>query len=74
MLETGAAFLRELGAALAEPSSSGKSGLAALLEKDEATGRSYLKLPMPEPEALRRIVEAAQPLLDMLQGGQSTSR
>ncbi len=30
---------------------------ASLIARDEQTGHSYLKLPMPEPETVQKIIE-----------------
>ena len=30
---------------------------AGLLERDERTGQTYVKLPMPEPETLQKLVD-----------------
>jgi hypothetical protein len=47
-----------LAAASAPATASGNSEQAgALVERDARTGRSYLRLPLPEPETLTRLVE-----------------
>ncbi|MDD5033568.1 MAG: hypothetical protein PHE55_02320, partial [Methylococcaceae bacterium] len=35
-----------------------EEGARAWVETDEKTGKSYLKMPMPEPEAVQKLAEA----------------
>jgi superfamily II DNA or RNA helicase len=70
LLSAGAAVLGQLGQALRSAGDSqagGQSALAGLLGRDEASGRQYLKLPLPEGDA-------AHGLLDLLQGLLSAPR
>jgi SNF2 family DNA or RNA helicase len=61
LLTAGAAWLNQLGQSLRQGTQGGGSpGLANLVARDEATGQSYLKLPLPKEEVLA-------PLLNMLQ-------
>jgi superfamily II DNA/RNA helicase len=52
----GMAFVEKLGRALST-SESGAGAAASLLERDERTGRAYLKIPAPEPEVLLKFAE-----------------
>jgi superfamily II DNA or RNA helicase len=64
LVEAGVAFLRELGSALAASRQTGRSPLAGLMERDEATGRSYLRIPVPNPKVIETAVAAIGPLLE----------
>ncbi len=54
-------FTRAIGeTSPAKPSDQSRSGLtlpANLLARDEKTGQTYVKLPMPEPEVVQKIVD-----------------
>ncbi len=76
LLQTGARFLMELGQALApqpvvveKPAGSDHgeaprtNPLAALVSVDEATGKSCLKIPLPEPEVMTSIISGLSQLL-----------
>jgi len=81
LLQTGARFLMELGQALAPQPSSVETGaasagddvprnpLASLVSTDEATGKSCLKIPLPEPEVMNSIVSGLSQLLAGFMGG-----
>jgi superfamily II DNA or RNA helicase len=82
ILQTGARFLMELGQALSpQPVVEGKSAgsaagdalqtnpLAALVSIDDATGKSCLKIPLPEPEAMNSIVSGLSQLLTGFMAG-----
>jgi hypothetical protein len=58
----GKQFLEGLGAAIAAPSPG--TSASPLIEHDEKTGRSYLKLPMPSPDAVGKLAA----ILGMLTG------
>jgi len=62
LINVGKQFLEGLGAAIAAPSSA--DAASPLIEHDEKTGRSYLKLPMPAPDALGKLAA----ILGMLTG------
>jgi hypothetical protein len=49
----------------AAPGSPGQSGAERLVHTDEA-GQRYLKLPLPEPQAVQRLAEALTDLLGTL--------
>jgi hypothetical protein len=61
VMAAGAALLEKFGRALetAQAPAGAKKVPApgGLLERDPKTGRSYIKLPVPEPDTLRRIME-----------------
>ncbi len=71
MLQTGLALLEQFAAA-SRPQSAAPAGQSRIglptnrLEtvRDEATGRSYLKLPVPDPETLDRTLAAVGTLLE----------
>jgi len=69
LLTAGAALLENLGRALSGAGSGGGAGPQApsgrspialpenLLARDDRTGQNYLKLPLPEPEVIQKVVE-----------------
>jgi len=65
VLSAGMSLLDKLGQALgsSQPQSTGKGGGSSLslpgslVARDEQTGQPYLKLPMPEPAAMQKIVD-----------------
>ena len=66
LLAAGAALLGQLGQALrsaGDAQTGGQSALAGLLGHDEATGRQYLKLPLPEGEAAQGVLALLHGLL-----------
>jgi superfamily II DNA or RNA helicase len=79
LLVGGAQFLMNLSRALAEPSQERPEGAAAagddagqqpvqkamqaMIGRDETTGKPYLKIPLPEAEAINRIVSGFGQLL-----------
>jgi hypothetical protein len=70
VLSAGATLLEKLGQALDRGGrdSSGKSAdtplgpLAGLVSRDERTGQSYVKLPLPEQDVIHKIVSALSSL------------
>jgi len=71
LLQSGLAILQQLAtAAAAEPTDRTRpqqgSRFANLIEtqRDEESGRTYLKLPMPEPELLQQTLQAVGTLLE----------
>lgn len=66
LLSAGAVLLGQLGQVLrsaGDDQAGGQSGLAGLLGRDEATGRQYLKLPLPEGAAAQGVLALLQGLL-----------
>ena len=59
VLTAGMSLLDKLGQALATgaKSASGGGSPGSLVSHDQQTGQSYLKLPMPEPETVQKIVD-----------------
>ena len=62
LLQTGIAFLQEL-ATVARPGSPSMRGLS-FVSRDERTGETYLKVPIPKPEVLDKAPEAISALLE----------
>ncbi|MEW5806045.1 MAG: hypothetical protein AB1756_01635 [Acidobacteriota bacterium] len=58
LLESAASFLRNLGTLVAASGGSGKNRSFGLVEKDEKTGRSYLKIPIPDENMLKEVTAA----------------
>jgi superfamily II DNA or RNA helicase len=68
LLQAGMALMQQFAGppvanALGSP---GRGGLASLVQRDERTGETYLKLPMPKPEVLDQALQAIQTLLQSL--------
>jgi hypothetical protein len=61
LIQAGLTFFSQLAAQSANAKAS--DGVGSLLETDPATGRSYLRLPVPDPAALAKLAEALQALL-----------
>ncbi len=61
VLTAGAALLEKLGRALeagtAQKGGSAASARGGLVARDEKSGEPYLKVPVPRPENLKRIIE-----------------
>jgi hypothetical protein len=75
LLVRGAEFLMNLSQTLTAPTresatQSSIKGLSPLLERDEASGRSFLKIPMPEPEAIQTLLSSLGALLGGVIGEQ----
>lgn len=74
ILMKGAEFLTGLGRAMAQgnatPQEIVKERVQAMVGKDETTGKSYLKLPLPEPEVVQEIFTALGGLVAGFLGGQ----
>lgn len=64
LIGAGLNFLTQI-AASSQSTAGGGNGTAAprLLEVDEKTGRSYLRLPVPDPQVLKKLAEALTGLL-----------
>ncbi len=65
LISTGLDFINKLGQTLESPEKTTPRN--RYLEKDEKTGETYIKLPMPDQNTLGQITKAAKPLLDVLQ-------
>ncbi len=67
LLMSGARFLTDLSKVVSQPAHTGESApashLAAMIGKDEKTGKSYLKVPLPETETLKNIFSTFGELL-----------
>jgi len=69
LLKTGASLLGKLGEALAagpdqpKEKTAGGASSPVVVDRDPKTGQTYLKLPVPEPEAVRKIVQLLGGLL-----------
>ncbi|GMV75478.1 MAG: hypothetical protein AMXMBFR78_24280 [Rubrivivax sp.] len=59
LLQLGASLLQGLAQGAASP-----GGVAARIETDPVSGKPSLRLPLPEPELLRRLAQALQPWAD----------
>ena len=73
LLKAGAAFLSQLGASLQSHASAGSGGATGampgshtspggLLARDGETGQTYLRVPMPEGDALKALTELLRKL------------
>lgn len=69
VLTAGAALLRELGGWLEAQRQPGRSLADSVIERDAQTGRRYLKLALPEEEAMQSVFAAAAPLLELFTAG-----
>ncbi|MCP5003325.1 MAG: DEAD/DEAH box helicase [Planctomycetes bacterium] len=63
LLKAGAQFLTHLSKAITEPEASTDKGVESLIGKDEKSGKSYLKIPLPEKDVVRNIFSALGDLL-----------
>ena len=75
LLVRGAEFLMNLSQTLTAPTRgnatpSSPQSLSPLLERDEVSGRAFLKIPMPEPEAIQTLLSSLGALLGGLTGRQ----
>jgi hypothetical protein len=68
LLQSGLALLQQLaGAAQPSTGAAGRPGLS-LVTRDQRTGETYLKLPMPKPEVLDQALQAFGALLESFRG------
>lgn len=72
LLVGGAQFLMNLSQAISQPAAgdgvsgagpASQQGVRSLLGRDEATGKAYLKIPLPEPDLLNQVVAGLGALL-----------
>ncbi len=70
LLQTGMAFLQQwvggAGAGQAQAAANGLRTLPSLVQRDERTGETYVKLPVPPPEVLDQALHAVSALLQNL--------
>jgi superfamily II DNA or RNA helicase len=70
LLTAGAAFLNELGQTLgqADPSkpTGASSAMSRMIDHDESTGETYLKLPLPKGDAMHSLAGLLQTVVDTL--------
>src|SRR5262245_30888755 len=68
LLQAGMALLQQLSGAVGNRStaSSPSQPLASLMQRDERTGETFLKVPMPRPEVLNQALKAVGALLESL--------
>ena len=69
LLQSGAQFLMDLSKAISQPEPAERKKAASFIGRDEQTGKSYLKLPLPEPEILQSLFSAFGELLSGFQKG-----
>ncbi|MFV1975984.1 MAG: DEAD/DEAH box helicase [Candidatus Scalindua sp.] len=63
LLKAGAQFLTNLSKAIAEPEDSTDKSIGSLIDRDEKTGKSYLKIPLPEKNVVQNIFSALGELI-----------
>ncbi len=68
LLTTGAAFLQSLSKNLSGIQRSGKLNTNRFLETDKKTGRSYLKMPLPDKKVIQSALPAINSLLGAVKG------
>jgi superfamily II DNA or RNA helicase len=67
LLQAGMALLQQLtGTAAPAPGGEGQTRPRSLVTRDEATGETYLKVPLPAPEVLDQALQAVGTLLQNL--------
>lgn len=67
ILTTGMALFNKLGQALVKTDA--KTQTTPLIHKDEKTGETFIKLPLPNSDLVNQFFETAKPLLDALTRG-----
>src|SRR5262249_35030940 len=73
LLQAGRGFLQPLAGATQRPNHQGAqpatgNGGPSLLRRDESTGETYLRLPVPPPEVIEQAAQALGSLLQSLRG------
>lgn len=63
LLKAGAQLLTNLSMAISEPADSKDKTAGSLIDKDEKTGKSYLKIPLPEKDVVNNIFAALGELI-----------
>ncbi len=64
LIATGLDFINKLGQTVQEPERETKTN--PYIGKDKETGETYIKLPMPDQDTMKKVSEAAKPLLELL--------
>jgi superfamily II DNA or RNA helicase len=71
LLTAGAAFLNELGQTLGRTdpnkTTGASSAMSRMIDRDESTGKTYLKLPLPKDDALQSLAGLLQTVVNTLQ-------
>lgn len=62
-LISGAKFLMNISKTISESNEPIEKHLHTMIGKDEKTGKSYLKIPLPEPEVINNIFSAISELI-----------
>ena len=68
LLTTGTAFLQALGRNISRGQKPSGQDLTRLLETDKKTGRSYLKIPLPDKKIIQSVLPAINSLVNTLKG------
>ena len=68
LLTAGTAFLQVLGRNISGGQRTGKIDLTKLIERDEKTGKSCLKIPLPDKQIIQSAIPAINSLLETLKG------
>jgi len=66
LVEAGLAFVNAMASTRGVSDAASNGGMSRLIETDSDTGKSYIKLPMPEPATLGRLADALAGLLSSL--------
>lgn len=69
LLQSSAQFLMDLSKAMSQPDQEALKTADSLIAKDEQTGKSYLKIPLPQPEVLESLFSTLGGLLSKFQKG-----
>jgi superfamily II DNA or RNA helicase len=64
LLQTGLGLLQQVAAASRTPAGGGVANGNGIVQRDDRTGESFLRLPVPDPQVLERLLESVQLLLD----------
>lgn len=69
LLQGGAQFLMALSKTISQPGQSQGKTAASFIDRDEQTGKSYLKVPLPEPEIIQNLFSTFSELMSKFQKG-----
>ena len=69
LLQSGAQFLMDLSKALSQPEQEAQKPVDSFISRDEQTGKSYLKIPLPRTEVLEGLFSTFGELLSKFQKG-----